>query len=61
MYDPVPVKPRAGHDVLDRTLRGGNQGALADWLKDASPAEQQTILKMLRQAEDSQVKQVCEV
>ena len=58
LYDPVPVKPRVGHEVLDRTLRSGNQGPLADWLKDASPAEQQTVLKMLKQAEDSQIKQV---
>lgn len=53
-------KPRGklvSDDVLKRTVRGENTGNLDEWLKNASPEERHTIHKMLKSAEEAQVKE----
>lgn len=55
-YDPYRG-PRQGQHILSRTVKESNQDNLMEWLKTASPEEQTTILRMLKEAEEGQAKQ----
>lgn len=51
-----PVVKPVTSEVLGRTVRDPNTSALDEWLQTASPEEQHTVLKMLKSAEEAQVK-----
>eukprot|EP00731_Ephydatia_muelleri_P016259 Em0009g683a len=56
LKNPVKVQ-EVTSDVLERTLRSENVTALDQWLREAGPEEQQTVLKMLKTAEEAQVEE----
>jgi hypothetical protein len=43
--------------ILARSVKPGNQDSLTEWLQTATPEEQRVVVKMLKEAEEGQLKQ----